>query len=157
MSAKKRKNVPVATENTPIEQVSAKLAENQTAPMEKEDQQAAQTSIPEPKPLTEQERLARLESAMTEVATYLQGINSQIQTLSQAPKSSGGIEGIAAAIGEALKSAPSSNPITDALTQRILDAGLAQMTMGTELLGTVQKKILLDLGAKIATETVTPH
>lgn len=45
-----------------------------------------------------------------------------------------------------------SNPLTEALQQKIIESGLKQMTAGTTLLEAMQRKILSDMGAKIATE-----
>lgn len=78
----------------------------------------------------------------------------QAQPQSETPSSTGGIANTLPSLLQLLPSllGSNSNPISDVLQQKIIESGIEQMTAGTTLLKAMQRKILSDMGAKMAVE-----
>lgn len=129
----------------------------------------------ETKPPTTEQRLALIERQLTQadqnfktISEFLTkieplaGLAQQLQerqnqpTTQETPATPAGlpkgfdIGSILQVLGPILGQVQGSSPLGDELMKKVIEAGLSQMTAGTQLLGAVQKKILMDMGTKIA-------
>lgn len=138
--------------------------------LDKAEYELVQPKIPSP-----EDRLLSLELGMkqaennfktiSEFLTKLEpliAVSQQLEAQKTASQASGatapGLPGgdvLTTILKEAFSSKQASNPLMDQLQSKILEYGMEQMTAGSELLRTMNKKLLSELGAKVVTDTVT--
>lgn len=152
---------------------SVEEAEQQTVKEEVAEAEAeAVQEVAEP--LTQDQRIQRLELMMGRVAKNFQQVEEylvkfkpllsvaeQFEQKQQAgdAKQPTGNAGLMAGAGQILPlimqmmGNSGANPLGDELTKKVMEAGLEQMFAGTQLLKAMQTKMLADMGAKVVKQS----
>jgi hypothetical protein len=102
------------------------------------------------------------ELAQKEIISFLtkQGASVQVAPVASpsAPSGSSGMGSLLSMAPDLIKqflgTGSGNTTLGDELTRKVIDAGLEQMTMGTQLLKTIQSKMMSELGSKAVAEVI---
>jgi hypothetical protein len=177
LSKKQKKNVPVATAEKPIEQASSDIPRSVNAADGKNSTSIEQTSKIDEKPLTSEERLARLEVWMaqadknfSEVGAFLTKLEPliklsndvaarQSQNPQGQPQAQGGLD-ISQIIGLIEKyGGGGSNPMQDKINElsiKILDNALAKATTPSKFEAFFEEELARSKAKAMAVAALTP-